>query len=104
MTLFYRYKRALHAKKRELEKQREEKTIEHKPESYNADNQIRYGDEGLDDVENIGDIEATKSDENKNDGKRKLSWDFGNVENLPGCSSALDNLENIQHQVGKKKE
>ena len=65
--MFCRYKRALHAKKRELEKQKEEKPIENKIENTNNVEEMNLND-GLDALEKVGHIQATESNLN-NQGK-----------------------------------
>ena len=65
--MFCRYKRALHAKKRELEKQKEEKPIENKIENSNNVEEMNPND-GLDALEKVGHIQATESNPN-NQGK-----------------------------------
>lgn len=67
--MFCRYKRALHAKKRELEKQKVEKPIENKIENSNNVEEMNLND-GLDALEKVGHghIQASESNQN-NQGK-----------------------------------
>ena len=49
------------------------------------------------DSDNIETIDKSSKD-------KKLSWDFGNIENLPGCSTALQHLETLPAKSVKKKD
>ncbi len=102
-TKHFRYKRALHAKRRELEKKRaellgddEQGEIEHSSDEQPNNNIIE--ELSSSDSDNIHETIEKSSKE------KKLSWDFGNIENLPGCSTALQHLETLPAKSVKKKD
>ncbi len=99
----FRYKRALHAKRRELEKKRAELSGD------DEQGEIEHSSDEQPNNNIIEEIPSSDSDNNietseKSPNDKKLSWDFGNIENLPGCSTALQHLETLPAQSVKKKD